>query len=64
VALVSLFAVPFLSSMSAADKGITFIGMGLVPGSALHEFLVLEHDNRSNVLTPPNDKQTPNLKRI
>jgi hypothetical protein len=29
-----------------------------------HEFLVLERDNRSKVPTPPNDVQTPNLKRI
>ena len=29
-----------------------------------HEFLVLERDNRSRVPTPPNDVQTPNLKRI
>ena len=29
-----------------------------------HEFLVLERDNRTNVPTPPNAAQTPNLKRI
>ncbi|MEO7274228.1 MAG: esterase-like activity of phytase family protein [Vicinamibacterales bacterium] len=29
-----------------------------------HQFLVLERDNRSRVPTPPNDSQTPNLKRI
>jgi hypothetical protein len=29
-----------------------------------HEFLVLERDNRSNVPTPPNTSQTPNLKSI
>jgi len=29
-----------------------------------HEFLVLERDNRSLVPTPPNEAQTPNLKRI
>ena len=29
-----------------------------------HEFLVLERDNRTQVPTPPNAAQTPNLKRI
>ena len=29
-----------------------------------HEFLVLERDNRSRRPTPPNDVQTPNLKRL
>jgi hypothetical protein len=29
-----------------------------------HEFLVLERDNRTRVPTPPNDSQSPNLKRI
>jgi hypothetical protein len=29
-----------------------------------HEFLVLERDNRTKVPTPPNDSQSPNLKRI
>lgn len=29
-----------------------------------HEFLVIERDNRSQVPTPPNAAQTPNLKRI
>ena len=29
-----------------------------------HQFLVLERDNRTLVPTPPNDSQSPNLKRI